>query len=331
MRLFSRNRPHHQSERRRDLIVAAVVVVTVVVGLVIAGTVYIAAPGQKVYSAQLVNTGGLESGDQVRIAGIRQGKVSSVDLAGTFITVEFRLDDSVSVRSDATAAVRLITPIGGRVLDLDPGSGPTSLSGAIPLVQTSSTYDISDTLETTTPVFRDVKGVDLRQTASLLQNAFSDGNTNIPDALRNTSSLMELLERQYGQLDKAVALSDEYVNAFSDQKQVLVDFLRQLSFLASTLGPDIDNVRGGFDLLSRLFKLLTRPLVAYSDGIEPSVQQYKTLLDKVSSELPGYSDALAQVDQITQRLGVLLQAPAGASTTTEPEVRVCIPSGDDKC
>ena len=331
MRLFSRNRPHHQSERRRDLIVAAVVVVTVVVGLVIAGTVYIAPPGQKVYSAQLVNTGGLESGDQVRIAGIRQGTVSSVDLAGTFITIEFRLDDSVPVRSDATAAVRLITPIGGRVLDLDPGSGPTSLSGAIPLVQTSSTYDISDTLETTTPVFRDVKGVDLRQTASLLQNAFSDGNTNIPDALRNTSSLMELLERQYGQLDKAVALSDEYVNAFADQKQVLVDFLRQLSFLASTLGPDIENVRGGFDLLSRLFKLLTRPLVAYSDGIEPSVQQYKTLLDKVSSELPGYSDALAQVDQITQRLGVLLQAPVGASTTTEPEVRVCIPSGDDKC
>ncbi|MGB7236003.1 MAG: MlaD family protein [Rhodococcus sp. (in: high G+C Gram-positive bacteria)] len=331
MRLFSRNRPHHQSERRRDLIVAAVVVVTVVVGLVIAGTVYIAPPGQKVYSAQLVNTGGLESGDQVRIAGIRQGTVSSVDLAGTFITVEFRLDDSVPVRSDATAAVRLITPIGGRVLDLDPGSGPTSLSGAIPLVQTSSTYDISDTLETTTPVFRDVKGVDLRQTASLLQNAFSDGNTNIPDALRNTSSLMELLERQYGQLDKAVALSDEYVNAFADQKQMLVDFLRQLSFLASTLGPDIENVRGGFDLLSRLFKLLTRPLVAYSDGIEPSVQQYKTLLDKVSSELPGYSDALAQVDQITQRLGVLLQAPVGASTTTEPEVRVCIPSGDDKC
>jgi phospholipid/cholesterol/gamma-HCH transport system substrate-binding protein len=331
VRLFSRNRPHHQSERRRDLIVAAVVVVTVVVGLVIAGTVYIAPPGQKVYSAQLVNTGGLESGDQVRIAGIRQGTVSSVDLAGTFITVKFRLDDSVPVRSDATAAVRLITPIGGRVLDLDPGSGPTSLSGAIPLVQTSSTYDISDTLETTTPVFRDVKGVDLRQTASLLQNAFSDGNTNIPDALRNTSSLMELLERQYGQLDKAVALSDEYVNAFADQKQMLVDFLRQLSFLASTLGPDIENVRGGFDLLSRLYKLLTRPLVAYSDGIEPSVQQYKTLLDKVSSELPGYSDALAQVDQITQRLGVLLQAPVGASTTTEPEVRVCIPSGDDKC
>ncbi|OAV77138.1 MlaD family protein [Dietzia sp. 111N12-1] len=331
MRLFSRNRPHHQPERRRDLIVAAVVVVTVVVGLVIAGTVYIAPPGQKVYSAQLVNTGGLESGDQVRIAGIGHGKVSSVDLTGTFITVKFRLDDSVSVRSDATAAVRLITPIGGRVLDLDPGSGPTPLSGAIPLVQTSSTYDISDTLETTTPVFRDVKGVDLRQTASLLQNAFSDGNTHIPDALRNTSNLMDLLERQYGQLDKAVALSDEYVDAFADQKQVLVDFLTQLSFLASTLGPDIQNVRGGFDLLRRLFKLLTRPLVAYSEGIEPSVQHYKTLLDKVSTELPGYANALTQVDQITQRLGVLLQAPVGAPATTEPEVRVCIPTGDDKC
>lgn len=55
-----------------------------------------------------------------------------MDLTGTVITVKFRLDDSVSVRSDATAAVRLITPIGGRVLDLDPGSGPTALSGPSP-------------------------------------------------------------------------------------------------------------------------------------------------------------------------------------------------------
>src|SRR3546814_13370727 len=86
----------------------------------------------------------------MRISDWSSDVCSSDLLAGTFITVEFRLDDSVPVRSDATAAVRLITPIGGRVLDLDPGSGPTSLSGAIPLVQTSSTYDISDTLKTTT-------------------------------------------------------------------------------------------------------------------------------------------------------------------------------------
>ncbi len=80
-----------------------------VAGLVVAGAVYISPPGQTSYSAKLVNTGGLEAGDQVRIAGIRKGKVASVDLTGTFITVRFRLDDSIAVRSDATANVRLIT------------------------------------------------------------------------------------------------------------------------------------------------------------------------------------------------------------------------------
>ncbi|MBJ7287530.1 MAG: MCE family protein [Williamsia sp.] len=302
-----------------------------VVGLVIAGVTYVMPPGQRTLSAQLINTGGLKSGDQVRIAGIRKGKVSAVDLTGTFITVKFRLDDAIPVRSNATANVRLVTPIGGRVLDLNPGSGSQKLSGPIPLVQTSSTYDISDTLETTTPIFRDVKAVDLRKTADLLQKAFSDGNTNLPDALRNTSSLVDLLERQYGQLDSAVSLSDEYVKALADRKQVLVDFLRQLSFLASTLGPDIQNVRDGFDYLRRLFKLLTRPLVAYQDGIEPSVQQFKKLLDKVATGLPGYSNALTQVDQISRQLGILLDAPVSAPTPQKPQLRMCIPTGEDKC
>ncbi|ATD69657.1 MULTISPECIES: MlaD family protein [Gordonia] len=331
MTRFFDKRPHHRPQRRRDLILAGVVTMVTVAGLVVAGAVYISPPGQTIYSAKLVNTGGLEAGDQVRIAGIRKGKVASVDLTGTFITVRFRLDDSIAVRSDATANVRLITPIGGRVLDLDPGSGPSALDGAIPLEQTSSTYDISSTLETTTPVFRDVRGVDLRRTAALLQNAFSDGNTNIPDALQNASSLMDLLQRQYAQLDKTMTLSDEYVAALANRKQVLVDFLRQLSFLARTLGPDIANVQNGFDYLRRLFKLLTRPLVAYRDGIEPSVQQFKTLLNKVSAQMPAYANALTQVDQITRRLSILLDAPEVGPASPEPTVRICIPSGDQKC
>ncbi len=329
--VFNSNRPHNRPERGRNLIVAGVLALLLVVGLVIAGVTYVMPPGQRTLSAQLINTGGLKSGDQVRIAGIRKGKVSAVDLTGTFITVKFRLDDAIPVRSNATANVRLVTPIGGRVLDLNPGSGSQKLSGPIPLVQTSSTYDISDTLETTTPIFRDVKAVDLRKTADLLQKAFSDGNTNLPDALRNTSSLVDLLERQYGQLDSAVSLSDEYVKALADRKQVLVDFLRQLSFLASTLGPDIQNVRDGFDYLRRLFKLLTRPLVAYQDGIEPSVQQFKKLLDNVATGLPGYSNALTQVDQISRQLGILLDAPVSAPTPQKPQLRMCIPTGEDKC
>lgn len=142
---------------------------------------------------------------------------------------------------------------------------------------------------------------------------------------------MDLLQRQYAQLDKTMTLSDEYVAALANRKQVLVDFLRQLSFLARTLGPDIANVQNGFDYLCRLFKLLTRPLVAYRDGIEPSVQQFKTLLNKVSAQMPAYANALTQVDQITRRLSILLDAPEVGPASPEPTVRICIPSGDQKC
>ena len=331
MRLTRLAHPRRQPGRRRDLIVAVSFTLVLATGLLISVAVYAFPLNQTTYTALMRNTGGLEPGDQVRVAGTRVGKVSSVQLTGTHITVQFRVENGVRVTAEASTSVKLTTPIGGRVLDVDPGMGETKLVDPIPLVRTTTAYDISSTLETTTPVFRDVSGVDLRKTAELLQDGFSDGNTYIPDALRNTSQLMDLLQGQYQRLDQAVELSDEYLLTLADRKEDLADFLSQLSFLASTLGPDIQNVQSGFNYLKRLFALLTRPLVAYQAGIEPSVQEFKELLAKVEGRLPDYYNALNQVDEITRRLETVLGVPTESAQETGEMIQVCIPTPGAIC
>ena len=111
----------------------------------------------------------------------------------------------------------------------------------------------------------------------------------------------------------------------------LADFLSQLSFLASTLGPDIQNVQSGFNYLKRLFALLTRPLVAYQAGIEPSVQEFKELLAKVEGRLPDYYNALNQVDEITRRLETVLGVPTESAQETGEMLQVCIPTPGAIC
>ena len=50
------------------------------------------------YRAAFSEAGGLIKGDDVRIAGVKVGKVEKVDLAGDHVLVDFRVTEPVSVR-----------------------------------------------------------------------------------------------------------------------------------------------------------------------------------------------------------------------------------------
>ncbi|HET8767306.1 MAG TPA: MlaD family protein, partial [Pedococcus sp.] len=51
--------------------------------------------GGRHYSAAFSEAGGLLKGDDVRIAGVKVGKVESVDLAGDHVVVDFKVTEPV--------------------------------------------------------------------------------------------------------------------------------------------------------------------------------------------------------------------------------------------
>ena len=51
--------------------------------------------GGDTYYAAVSEAGGLKANDEVRVAGVRVGKVQAVDLAGDHVRVEFTVEDTV--------------------------------------------------------------------------------------------------------------------------------------------------------------------------------------------------------------------------------------------
>src|ERR687898_1956810 len=68
--------------------------------------------GGDTYHAMFTEAGGLKVNGEVRIAGVRVGKVNEVELAGDEVKVTFKVDDAADFGGDTRAAIKVKTVLG---------------------------------------------------------------------------------------------------------------------------------------------------------------------------------------------------------------------------
>jgi phospholipid/cholesterol/gamma-HCH transport system substrate-binding protein len=129
-------------------------VVVGAVSLAVLGTAMLAAfragdlpviGGGDTYYANFSEAGGLKAEDEVRIAGVRIGKVESIKLDGNHVKVGFKVDSGADFGPDTSAAIKVKTILGQMYLALQPsGSGQMKEGTTIPADRTSSPYDVVD-------------------------------------------------------------------------------------------------------------------------------------------------------------------------------------------
>src|SRR3954449_9512409 len=109
--------------RQRNPVVIGAVSLAVVALLVLAAFRAQDLPvigGGDTYYAAFKESGGLKANDEVRIAGVRVGKVESVALEGDHVRVTFRVDTASGFGDDTHAAIKVKTLLGAMYLSLEP-------------------------------------------------------------------------------------------------------------------------------------------------------------------------------------------------------------------
>ena len=74
--------------------------------------------GQRHYVAELANTAGLRTGEEVQIAGIGVGEVRKISLDGQHVRVDFTLDKDAHLGRSTTATVKIGTLLGNHFLEV---------------------------------------------------------------------------------------------------------------------------------------------------------------------------------------------------------------------
>ena len=90
--------------------------------------------GGDTYYAAFTEAGGLKANDEVRIAGVRVGKVDRSSLDGDHVKVAFRVEDGADFGTDTRAAIKVKTLLGAMYLALEPaGAGQLHEGTEIPV------------------------------------------------------------------------------------------------------------------------------------------------------------------------------------------------------
>jgi len=96
------------------------------------------------YYAQFSDTGGINTGDKVRIAGVDVGRVRSMKIDGDRVVIGYSLGGT-QIGTDSRASIRTETILGRRNIEIEPrGTKPLRANGILPLGQTTTPYQIYD-------------------------------------------------------------------------------------------------------------------------------------------------------------------------------------------
>ncbi|KRE95839.1 ABC transporter substrate-binding protein [Nocardioides sp. Soil774] len=163
--------------------------------------------GGDTYHAMFSEAGGLKVNDEVRVAGVRVGKVDEIELAGDQVRVSFKVDDTAAFGPETRAAIKVKTILGSMFLALEPAGGGQLEEGAtIPVERTSSPYDVVEAFEGLASTSEQIDTDQLAESLTTL----ADLTRNTPDEFRGALSGLSRLSANVA--DKDAELNNLLVN-----------------------------------------------------------------------------------------------------------------------
>ena len=191
--------------------------------------------GGTVYKADFSEAAGLRPNDEVRIAGVKVGKVTSVDLEGAKVRVLFRIKNADFGR-DSRADIRIKTVLGRKFLMLTPdGAGQLQPTDTIPLSRTSSPYDISEAFQGLASTFDQIDTDQLERAFNTLSDTFKDTPDEVRASLTGLSRLSRTIASRDDQLKVLLQRSKAVTEVLAQRDQDLVVFMADSSLILQEL------------------------------------------------------------------------------------------------
>lgn len=230
------------------------------------------------YSAVFDDASRLESGDSVRVAGVRVGTVKSVSLQpDRTVLVDFDTERNIALTTGTKAAVRYLNLVGDRYLELIDSPGSTRLLPAgsqIPKERTASALDLDLLLGGLKPV---IQGLDPQDVNAL------------------TSSLIQIFQGQGDTLSSLMSKTSSFSNTLADNDQVIGQLIDNLDTVVDTLNRDGGKFSATVDRLEQLITGLSQdrdPIGTAVTQLDNGTASIATLLTRARPPLDATVDQL---------------------------------------
>lgn len=239
--------------------------------------------GGTTYSAQFSEAAGLAPGDEVRVAGVRAGKVTSVALDGDKVAVAFQVGGTW-VGDQSTAAIRIKTLLGSKYVALDPqGTRAADPKQPIPRERTVAPYDVMEAFSGLATTVGNIDTGQLAQSMRTLSEAFAGTPADVRSSLDGLTRLSQTISSRDQQLATLLAATAKTTQVLADRNTEFERLLQDGNLLLA----ELNNRRAAISALltnTQTLSVQLRGLVADNTAqLGPTLGQLQGVVDILKS------------------------------------------------
>ncbi len=249
--------------------------------------------GGDTYYAEFSESGGLRVDDEVRIAGVRVGKVESIELEGDKVRVGFRVQTDSTFGKESHAAIKVKTLLGSMYLALVPG-GPGQLEedDTIPVERTSSPFDVveafSGLAETSAEIDTDQLAESLTTLADLTRNTPEE----FREALSGVSALSETIASRDRQINSLLQNLERVATVLDDRDEDIIALMRDADVLFQALVSRREAIHDLLVSTSTLSRELTALVTQSRADLKPAMNHLENVVAVLNKNRDNIDDSI---------------------------------------
>ncbi len=231
----------------------------------------------KVYTAYFEDVGGLSVGAEVRVAGVRAGRVRDLALEEGRVKVVFEVDREVKIYRDARAYIGTLGLMGDRYLGIIPG---TPASGELAEgEEIRATEMVADTDRLVRELTKTAEG--FREVAESLRGVLEENRRSLREALENLRELTGVLrdiaqenrENLKRLIDQMASLTESLNRTLPETLASLERLANQIHEIAGENREDIRRIVENLRHMSEDLPLLVENLKTLSENLAGVVSE----------------------------------------------------------
>ena len=205
------------------------------------------------YSARFSESAGVQPDDDVRIAGIRIGTVTDLELDGKDVVISFKAPDAW-VGDRTSASIEIKTVLGQKYINLEPaGEAPLDPDASIPRERTRAPFDVIQAFSQLSTTVEDLDTDQLAQSLGVLSETLDGAAGPVRGALDGLSRLSRTISSRDQELARLLANTRTTTQVLADRDAEVERLINDGNLLLGELRARkaaIDNLLNGTIALS---------------------------------------------------------------------------------
>jgi phospholipid/cholesterol/gamma-HCH transport system substrate-binding protein len=285
--------------------VVGILILALVVGV---GQSFASVPmlfAQPTYYGQFTDSGGIITGDKVRIAGVDVGTVQSLAIDGDHVQMGFSLNGN-QIGTDSRLAIRTDTILGKKVLEVEPrGTKTLEPRGVLPVGQSTTPYQIYDAFFDVTKAAAGWDIDTVKRSLNVLSETINQTSPSLSAALDGVARFSDTIGKRDDQFKQLLANANKVASVLGDRSGQINSLLVNSKTLLAAVnerGQAIDYLLANVSQVSTQFQ----GLVKDNPNLNHVLEQLRTVSDLLVKHKNDLADVLTTLSKFTASLAEAL-------------------------